>query len=79
MSTLTSRLKAFSIASPTHMCLKIRGGKLNLKKLYGTLCIMMTPQRGTYNQKNHKIFIMKEVVLNESTLGTFVLKENSLF
>ncbi len=40
---------------------------------------MMTPQRGTYNQKNHKIFIMKEVVLNESTLGTFVLKENSLF
>jgi hypothetical protein len=32
---------------------------------------------GTYNQKNHKIFIIKEVVLYESTLGTFVLKENN--
>jgi hypothetical protein len=40
---------------------------------------MMTPQRGIHSFKNHKIFIMKEVVLNESTLGTFVLKDNSLF
>ncbi len=40
---------------------------------------MMTPQKGTYNQKNHKIFIMKEVMLNESTLGTFFLKENNSF